>query len=71
MNKLHFILTGAAALLLLSCSKPDNGTGTGTGNGNGTGNVYLAYNTLNIPEPTSSMLGLVGMVALSFRRRRK
>lgn len=40
-------------------------------NGNGTGNVYLAYNTLNIPEPTSTMLGLVGMVALSFRRRRK
>ena len=40
-------------------------------NGNGTGNVYLAYNTLNIPEPASAMLGLVGMVALSFRRRRK
>ena len=35
------------------------------------GNVYLVYNTPNIPEPTSTMLGLVGMVALSFRRRRK
>ena len=27
--------------------------------------------TMSIPEPTSSMLGLVGLVALTFRRRRK
>lgn len=31
----------------------------------------LCITMLDIPEPTSSMLGLVGLVALSFRRRRK
>lgn len=32
--------------------------------------VYLE-GVANVPEPTSSMLGLVGLVALTFRRRRK
>ena len=31
----------------------------------------VSINMLSIPEPTSSMLGLVGLVALTFRRRRK
>lgn len=31
----------------------------------------LTIRMVNIPEPTSSMLGLVGLVALTFRRRRK
>ena len=31
----------------------------------------LTIRMVNVPEPTSSMLGLVGLVALTFRRRRK
>ncbi len=37
----------------------------------GTNNGTLAILSAAVPEPTSSMLGLVGMVALTFRRRRK
>jgi len=47
--------------------------------GNSTGTAVMQYNangdvTLGIaavPEPTSSMLGLVGLVAFTLRRRRK
>ena len=37
----------------------------------GEGVLSIAVSGLTVPEPTTSMLGLVGMVALTFRRRRK
>ncbi len=45
----------------------DNYVLTYTGTDNGSLNITM----LSIPEPTSSMLGLAGLVALTLRRRRK
>ncbi len=46
-----------------------NSTGTAVMQYNANGDVTLG--TVAVPEPTSSMLGLVGLVAFTLRRRRK